>query len=64
MYPTNEVHLAAIVERHQERVEHRRAVAAAVPREPARIGAWITQPSRWMSRRRSSVPIARSSSLT
>ena len=55
MYPTNEVRLAAIMERHQERARHRRAVSAAVPEGPARIGAWITQPSRWMRDRKNPV---------
>ena len=61
MYPITETRLGAVIERHEERARHRRALSAAVGPTPARIGRWITQPSRRRAGARVVEPAARSS---
>ncbi len=45
MYPTSEVRLNALIERHNERSRHRRAVNAALAATPERMGRSIMRPS-------------------
>jgi hypothetical protein len=61
MYPMTEVRLAAVIERHQERARHRRAINAALAARSARIGRWTTQPSEPGSVTRPARPAAQSS---
>jgi hypothetical protein len=61
MYPTNEVRLAAVIERHHERARHRRAISAAQAPSPTRIGRWITEPSSERTSALAVVPAAQSS---
>ena len=64
MYPTNEVRVAAVIERHQERARHRREINAALAARPARIGRWTTQPPEPGSVSRPVRPAAQSSSAS
>jgi hypothetical protein len=45
MYPTSEVRLNALIERHTERSRHRRMVTAALAARPARGERRVMQPS-------------------
>ena len=62
MYPTTEVRLAAVIERHHERARHRRAISAAQAPSPARMGRWITEPSSERAGALPVLPAAQSSS--